>query len=81
MDPTEKHEITRPEEAARFIDALADAGLLFHFDDDPADCLAAHNLSSERLEAIAHNVDQVMAVDWSGTAYECPFDYVIRDHS
>lgn len=81
MNPTEKHEITRPEEAATFIDALADAGLLFHFDDDPADCLAAHNLSAERLEAIAYNVDQVMAVDWSGTAYDCPFDYVIRNHS
>lgn len=80
MNPTEKQTITGPEAAATYIDALAEADLLFHFDDDPADCLSAHNLSDEQIEAISHNVDQLFKVDWEALGYECPFDYMIRQH-
>lgn len=80
MSPTEKHTIDTFEAACKYVSALAAADLLYHFDDDPADCLSAHNLTDEQIEAISHNVAQLVAVDWSKGGYECPFDYMSEFH-
>lgn len=81
MSSAEKQTIQSFEEAAAYIDALAAADLLFHFDDDAADCLSAHGLTDEQLEAITHNVAQLFEVDWQAHGYDCPFDYVIGNQS
>lgn len=80
MNPTSKQTLKSFEDVSSFIDALAEAGLLFHFDDEPADCLRAHDLTDEQIEAIKHNVAQLSEVDWSAAGYECPFDYILRNH-
>lgn len=76
-----KQTITTATKAMAFIDELAQHDLLFHFDDDAADCLAAHDLSDDTLEAIQHNVDQLPHVDWTNSGYECQFDYLIAKHN
>lgn len=80
MDPTEKHTLTSFEDAAKYIDALAAANLIYHFEDDAADCLSAHNLTDEQIEAITYNVAQLFDIDWKASNYSCPFDYVITNH-
>ncbi|WP_166256333.1 hypothetical protein [Marinobacter salicampi] len=80
MSPTEKHAIDTYETACKYLSALAAANLLFHFEDDPADCLSAHNLTNEQIEAISHNVAQLFAIDWTQGGYECPFDYITENH-
>ena len=80
MNPTEKQTLASFEDAAKYIDALAAADLLYHFEDDAADCLSAHNLSDEQIEAITHNVTQLFSIDWESAGYDCPFDYMIAKH-
>src|SRR5690554_2485164 len=77
MNPTEKHTLSTFEAGAEYIGALEEAGLLYHFDDDAADALRAHNLSQDDIEAIEHNVRQLFDIDWTAGGYECPFDYVV----
>lgn len=81
MNPTIKHTLTTFEDGAKYIDALAARDLLYHFEDDAADCLSAHNLSDQELEAISHNVGQLFSIDWKGHGYDCPFDYMITNHT
>ena len=77
MDPLIKQSITTAELAMFFIDALAVRDMLYHFDDEAGDCLRRHNLTEAQTEAIAHNSTQALEVDWTGTRYDCPFDYMI----
>jgi hypothetical protein len=80
IDTTMKHAITTASEAMKYIDTLAADDLLYHFEDDASDCLSAHNLTESQIEAIEHNVRQLLSVDWAGSGFECPFDYVIAKH-
>ncbi|WP_300500018.1 hypothetical protein [Marinobacter sp.] len=77
MNPTQKHSIKSFAEASAYITALAATNLMFHFDDDPEDCLSAHNLTADQINAINHNVDQLFCIDWSKHGYDCVFDYAI----
>lgn len=79
-NPTVKQTIQTADEAMLYIDSLAASDLLYHFDDDAADCLSAHQLRRHQIEAIQHNVDQLMAVDWTGTSFFNPFHYMIANH-
>lgn len=42
---------------SEFVVGLYERGLDYHYDDDPADCLAAHNLSDDELTLIRDIVD------------------------
>lgn len=81
MDPMIKQNLNSFQKGAQFIDALADRGLLYHFDDEAADCLRAHNLTTEQLEAIQHNANQLFDIDWKSAGYDCPFDYLLTHHN
>lgn len=62
MTTTDKQTITTEAEAREYIYQLHADGLLYHFDDDAADCLGHHGLTAEQLEAIEHNVAQLFDV-------------------
>lgn len=81
MNPFVKQELKTFEAGAKFIDELAARGLLYHFEDEAADCLRAHNLTNEQLEAIQHNANQLFDIDWKGSGYDCPFDYLLTHHN
>jgi len=71
-------DIVAPTQAMDYLSAMDQSGLLYHLHDDPRDCLQAYGLTANQYAAIEHNVEQVLSVDWKGTRYECPFDYIIR---
>lgn len=48
--------------AAAFIRELHSAGLLYHPEDDAADCLAHHNLPADTLATIQRNMDATFAL-------------------
>ncbi|MGX1201171.1 hypothetical protein [Marinobacter sp. MBR-105] len=80
LNPFIKHRIETSDEAMSYIDNLAAFNLLYHFEDPAADCLSGANLTTEQLETIQHNADQIMAVDWTDSAYIGPFDYMISTY-
>lgn len=77
MNPTIRHTLRTVDDGIRYIDALHAAGLLYHFDDDPADCLAAYDLSTEQYDAIEHNSAQLADLDWRSAGWDCPFEYAL----
>jgi hypothetical protein len=64
--------ITSEDEGRKFIFAMAKAGLIYHFDDDAADCLREYNLPKSYLDNIQLNVNKLFDV------CEDPFEQAIE---
>jgi hypothetical protein len=67
--------------AARFIDSLADANLMFHLEDAPAEII---NFTTEEYLFSAHEavllrkrVRELYSFDWSRYDTECPIGYFL----
>lgn len=64
--------INDKESAKAFIFGLAQAGMLFHFDDGAHDCLRSHDLPETALDGIQRQVNKLWEV------LDDPFQYAIE---
>lgn len=76
---TTKLDIVTVTQAVDYLRALHNAGLMYHLEDDPKDCLWRHELTEEQLENIRANSRQAVAVDWPGAGYDDVFDYKLTN--
>lgn len=76
---TTKLDITTPQQAMDYLKHMHNAGLLYHLDDDPRECLGKHGLTEAQYSAIDHNVKQLHDIDWAGMDYVDVHSYIVRE--
>jgi hypothetical protein len=62
------------EEAKAFVQALIDEDLMWHFDDDPTDCLSGV-VSHDDAVLLGVQRDRLYDFDWG--QHECPIGYAL----
>lgn len=68
--------ISTPEQAQRYIDSLIDAGLAWHWDDDPAE-IVWHGpaVAPQDFDAVRQRIAECRRVSWA--PFEDIFDYTL----
>ena len=68
------------QKAKAFIQSLADKGHLWHFDDDPVDCL--NRVATSRLAThYGEVINKIYAANLDWGKYGCPIGYSIKCHN
>jgi len=68
------------QKAKAFIQSLADNGCLWHFDDDPVDCLS--RVATKSLAAhYGEMINKIYAANLDWGKYGCPIGYSIKCHN
>ena len=70
-----KHNFGNAGQCREYISTLIKADLLYHFDDDAADCLRDCGLTVEQLEIIQSNVNQFQQINFG--AEGCAIGYAL----
>ena len=68
---TTRQTITTHAGAIEYLHKLHAADLLYNPEDEAADCLTEHNLQTEQITAIQHNVDQLFEIDYPADVCPC----------
>ena len=63
------------EDGKRFIEKLVETDLLWHFDDDPVDCLESAIVTHRAARVLGKQRDSLYSFDWG--SYECPIGYAL----
>ena len=81
-----ENQITNIEQAKAWIEKLVDAGMDFHFDDDPHEVIDygkrdehgvyARVFNDDEADLICKRLDEMSTLDWGN--YECPIGYVLH---
>jgi len=67
------------EDAKRYIRALYEAGLMFHFDDGAVDCLYRNGACSlDEANRIDVNIDAIYGENFDWGEFECPIGYALH---
>lgn len=65
-------------EAKAFIEALHAEGLMWHFDDDPVDCLHETSPLVRREHAVLLGIQRDRLYDFEWGEFECPIGYALH---
>jgi len=68
--------INNIEQAKAFIDDLADKGHLYHFDDDPKDCLSGL-VSKEIATEYGAKIQSIYEMQFNWGNFVCPIGYAL----
>ena len=69
--------ITSVEQGVYFLNALINAGMLLHLEDDPA-TLIFTEITPAEAELIKQRVNELYSFSWSAYEAECPIGYCLQ---